>query len=80
MNFKLNLGFGYFKNRYKGKNYKKVKTFKNEKEANTFADTLTSKCRSKRHPPIVKRVELGWKFGHRFRVCVPKDVKVKTNG
>lgn len=76
MNFKLNLGFGYFKNRYKDKDYRKVKTFKNEKEANTFADTLVPKCKSRRYPPIVERVELGWKFGHRFRVCVPKDMEM----
>lgn len=73
---KLELGFDYFKNEYKGKKYKKVKTFTNEKEADEYADTLTSKCKSKRFPPLVNRVAIGWKFGYRFRVCVPEDVEV----
>lgn len=73
---KLELGFDYFKNEYKGKKYKKVKTFKSEKEADEFADSLISKCKSKRFPPLVNRVAIGWKFGYRFRVCVPEDIEV----
>ena len=73
---KLELGFDYFRNEYKGKKYKKVETFKSEKEADEFADSLISKCKSKRFPPLVNRVNLGWKFGYRFRVCVPEDVEM----
>lgn len=70
---KPNLGFDYFKNVYNGKKYKKIKTFKSEKEANIFADDIEGRYKSRRFPPVIFKVNLGWKFGYRYRVCIPED-------
>lgn len=74
---KPNFGFDYFRNTFNGKKYKKVKTFKSEKEAHIFADELSDKLKhgSSRFPPVVFKVHLGWKFGYRYRVCIPYDIE-----
>jgi len=62
--------------KYRGKKYKRVKTFRSEQKAEDFALQLEDQCESHRFLPLVVRVPIGWKFGYLYRVCIPKDMKV----
>ena len=59
-----------------GVKYKKVKTFRNEKKAQEFAEELQHQMRSRRHQPMIQQVKVGWHMGYVYRVCIPKGVKI----
>ena len=62
---------------FNGKIYKKVDSFKKEKEAEKFAEELESSvCRSKRFPPVIKKLRIGLRLGFRYQVYVPLDCEV----
>lgn len=52
-----------------GKEYRHIKTFRHEKDANHFTDDLEEKTRSKRFKPIIEKFSNG--FWTKFRVYVP---------
>jgi len=56
---------------FNGVSYKRVKKFKQLKKAESYADTLP--LRSKRFPPVVEQQKIGWRFGYRYNVCIPKQ-------
>jgi len=67
---KLNLSFNAFEGITRnGIKYKKIKTFKDEKKAKEFIETLDTK--SRRHLPIIQKVNVGLKLGYVYRIWVP---------
>lgn len=61
----------------RGRKYKRIKKFKKEQNAKRYRDQLKHKVKSRRFPPIVEQVKVGWIFGYRYYVCVPKNMEVK---
>ena len=62
---------------FKGRIYKKVDSFKKERDAEVFAKQLEKKvCRSKRFPPVIKKLRIGLGLGFRYQVYVPLDSEV----
>ena len=74
----VNLSFDALRTKpYHGKKYKKVQSFRSEKKASLFADKLESENESsKRFPPLIDKIRIGWRFGVYYRVCVPVDWKI----
>lgn len=74
--FKDKLGFDAIrKPGYNGKRYKKVKSFKSQKEAMDFADEIEYICPSKRYPPLVDIIPI-WGKRKKYNVCVPEEVNI----
>lgn len=61
---------------FRGKKYRKIKTFFKESKADEYALELEDVCPSQRFPPLVQRVAIGLGLGYVYRVCVPCDVKL----
>jgi len=57
---------------FRGRKYKRVKSFRKELRANEYAEELREKMKSRRFPPVVEQVKIGWIFGYKYYVCVPK--------
>lgn len=67
---KVNLGFEAFEGMKRdGIKYKKIKTFKDEKKAQNFVETLDTK--SRRNLPVIQKVSIGLKLGYIYRVWIP---------
>jgi len=61
--------------KHRGRKYTRIKTFKKEKEANQYVEELKkTEMRSKRFPPIVQKVPIGFGLGYRYRVWVLKKM------
>ena len=61
----------------KGVQYERVKTFKSEEKAKAFLSEINKNCRSKHHRSFIESVKIGPGMGYIYRICVPKDEKVK---
>jgi len=61
---------------FRGRKYQRVKSFRKESQAKEYADELKQKIKSHRFPPIVEQVKIGWIFGYKYYVCVPKNMGV----
>ena len=74
INIKLD---AYRKPSVDGVQYKKSKTFygkQGKKQAEEYAEALKHKF-SKRFPPVIQKVYIGWRLGYVYRVCIPKLTK-----
>ena len=58
---------------FRGRKYKRIRSFRKEKKAEEYRDKLEEKMKSRRFPPIVEQVRIGWIFGYKYYVCVPKQ-------
>jgi hypothetical protein len=57
-----------------GWRYKKMKTFRSQRKAEEYAESIKGDCgslRSRRMPPIVQQVRVGLGLGVIYRVCIP---------
>ena len=66
---------------FRGKKYRTLKSFGSKRKAELFYDKIESRMPSKRYPPVLESVKvgklLGFDLGTRYRVKIPKDVKIK---
>lgn len=68
---KINLSLEAFEGMTRdGIKYKKIKTFRDERKAKDFVETLETK--SRRHLPRIQKTAIGLKLGYVYRVWVPK--------
>ena len=64
--------------KHNGRLYKKVKGFSGEREAEVFAKNLEKTvCKSRRFPPLIRKVRIGLRLGNRYQVFVPDNLEVK---
>ena len=61
------------KPKYKGRVYKRIKTFKDPAAAEVFLEELKkTSYRSKRYPPFIEKTSIGLRMGFVYRICVPE--------
>jgi hypothetical protein len=60
--------------KFRGVQYKRLKSFGKEKKAKEYLKKIEETYKSKRLPPIIEQVNIGWKFGSRYYVCVPENM------